>query len=260
MKSLILAILLSPAAIAQSKPQCIDQSKSTEHVKVMKACDQIPISGIASWISIVELDTPTPTDAHTYALQTIATWKKYIEQTTGGHYYSDFQYNMKFMNGDQSFAIKDGKVFFQNISAEDAVLLMFSDVARRQMADWEAYEKQKRQEEAEIASVPPAIIKAHGGTWNVQNIPDWSKGKYLGLTFCNLNLIDILNTDPNKRATVMHEAMHVASGCRDTPGYHDAISDLSPKLLKLLQDNPDLVQYLFSDAPPAPSKIFPPKK
>ena len=60
-------------------------------------------------------------------------------------------------------------------------------------------------------------------------------------------------TIQEERTTLLHEIQHVLLGTerskRETR-YHDFIYQLSPKLLQVLQDNPDLYIYLTAPSPP----------
>jgi len=55
-----------------------------------------------------------------------------------------------------------------------------------------------------------------------------------------------------ERTTLLHEIQHVLLGTERSEketSYHDFIYKLSPKLLQVLQDNPELYFYLTAPAP-----------
>lgn len=59
-------------------------------------------------------------------------------------------------------------------------------------------------------------------------------------------------TIQQERTTLLHEIQHVLLGTeksKEETNYHDFIYELSPKLLQVLQDNPELYFYLTTPSP-----------
>ena len=142
----------------------------------------------------------------------------------------------------QNFAVDlDGHIHLENISLEDAFLSVWASRLSEEMLEWKRFD----QEEQAKKDVPPTQFKAFGTRYTMLSLPDWSNGTALGDTTCGLQRVRVLETNTDKKATVMHELMHVATHCNADPKLHAAITALAPSLLKLLRENPDLVRYLL---------------
>lgn len=100
---------------------------------------------------------------------------------------------------------------------------------------------------------PPVKLRTVTGIVNVKDVTRWSA--YIsGDTNCELRRIRTVSTDPEKRVTALHEMMHVASNCNGDEQLHRAIQQIAPRLLRLLRDNPDMVDWLLSRKPkPVPT-------
>lgn len=192
----------------------------------------------------VQPATPLPMNAHDYALSRISELHDYMK-ARGSNQAEDYVY--RFIGGrspgkEQSVAIKDGKVELENMTMEDAVLLLYSteaDNTLTSMKEWDRNEKER------IASKPPDKMKVGPDKWNVHNQPAWSTdGTVLADTDCASKSIRILETGPGKPDSMLHEMLHAATGCSHNLELHRTIYAMTPKLLKMLQENPDLVKYL----------------
>jgi hypothetical protein len=101
--------------------------------------------------------------------------------------------------------------------------------------------------EQATASVPPAHFKSGKADWDVLNIPAWSTNDGLMAdTNCYLKRIRVKEDGSDKPDSVLHELLHVATKCDPSPRVHEIIYGLAPALLKILQDNPDMVAYLMT--------------
>lgn len=79
----------------------------------------------------------------------------------------------------------------------------------------------------------------------MKSAPDGSIGtNILGDTNCTLKRVRLTVHGADKQDSMMHEMMHVATGCKTDPELHSLIYALAPGILKMLQENPDLVKYL----------------
>lgn len=147
----------------------------------------------------------------------------------------------------QSFRIDDdsGKVEYENLSPEDALLMVVAFHAESQLTEIREYDRQKDQELEERESKPPVHMSVAGVKWAIVPKPTKAMKGTLGQTDCTLKKVLIDKNDSEKRDTVMHELMHVATGCYLGQNEHAFIFRTTPGLLKLLQDNPDLADYLL---------------
>ena len=109
---------------------------------------------------------------------------------------------------------------------------------------------------------PPHEIKIRGIIFTVTFISENSKllqGKYVGFT-CDEEMVKegrcadlytiFLATDKpieQERETLIHEIEHGMVGSdrsEEEITYHDAITELAPRFLQVIQDNPKLLAYL----------------
>jgi hypothetical protein len=151
----------------------------------------------------------------------------------------------------QSFTVhRDGKIDLEGVSLEDAFLALYSNETDRLLEEHQRWDAAEKERELSRKSVPPKSFRMGKKQWSMSNQPDWSHGNVLGDTNCGLKRVRILETDPDKRGTVMHELMHVASGCKDNAELHSLIYQIAPSLVKLLRENPDVAAYL-TEAPTA---------
>lgn len=205
----------------------------------------------------VHQETTTPKNVHDYALSRIKALNDYMtlsSKLAGGNTYL-FVFR-GFGAEDQSLAIdKDGNIRLKNMSTEDALLMLYAIKADEDLARYEQWDREEREREEERKSIPPSPIRVGIKTWNIFNEPTpWSKTEgVLADTNCYLGRIRSLKTDGAKRSSVMHEILHVASNCREDHNMHAAIYVLAPALVKILQDNPDLVDYLTKKHKPTPA-------
>lgn len=207
---------------------------------------------------IVQQTKPFPFTAHDYALSRINELRDY-ERSKGTDRTTDYMY--RFIGGtspgkEQSVAITDGKVELENMTMEDAVLLLYSSEADRTLTSMKEWDRQEKMREEAKASIPPDKMKVGPDKWNVHNLPAWSKDPtVMADTTCALKRIRILEDGYNKPDSMLHEMLHAATGCSQDIELHRTIYAMTPKLLKMLQENPDLVKYLT--APPVKAE---PKK
>jgi hypothetical protein len=193
-----------------------------------------------------------PMTLREFALQRIGALEDYAKSRPaedGGFTYAAPvapSFSFKVSNGPvQSFTVhRDGKIDLHGLTLEDAFLALYSNEVDRQLEELRRFDAAEKERELSRKSVPPKSFRLGKKRWSMSNQPDWSGGTVLGDTNCDLARVRILDADPDKRGTVMHELMHVASGCRDDPGLHDLIYRLAPNLVRLLRENPDVAAYL----------------
>ncbi len=192
-------------------------------------------------------------NAHEYALDSIRRYSDYMNKPRpyGNGFRIDTDKDLVFryvfhvgsnQDGYQEFTVTpEGKIELHNISIEDALLSLVANQTREWLDSAQRYDAQEEKAEAERSSHPPTRLKAHGKSIKISNVSEIGPGIY-GQTNCKVGTIKILMSDEAKRETVLHEMMHIASNCDDK--VHRAIYELSSPLLKMLQDNPDMVDYL----------------
>lgn len=197
-------------------------------------------SGTVTYSSGVFVEPPTARykNAREYALSRIKEFEDY--QKKSKNWSMNAMYYATFNGARQSFGVKDGEVSLENITLEDAFLLLYAEQSDKMLAEARTWDR----EEAARKDVPPSKIKYKGVQWTLASVPDWSSGAILGTTYCGLKYVKALDTDPDKRGTVMHEMMHVVAGCQDNRELHSLIQKVAPGLVALLRENPDLVTYL----------------
>lgn len=194
-----------------------------------------------------------PKNVHDYALQKIKEFDDYqkskpsklgtLVMVEQGYSFS-FRFNSS--TTVQSFSLdKDGKFIGDNLSMEDALLWMVAMDEERRLAEQKRWDRSMKESEDAIKSVPPAKFRFGGERWLLYNGPAWTYVNVSADTTCAIKRVRVLEDDHEKQSDVFHELMHVASGCRNGARVHEVISNLSGPLLKLLQENPDMVDYLF---------------
>jgi len=190
-----------------------------------------------------EIGANTPY-AHDYAMSKIKAYEDYQKQKHGPpEHFFKYMFNSGKSVDMQEFSVSDGEIKLENISLEDAFLLLYSNEVEKAMSrekDWDAIQ-------TAMKNIPPKKFILDKHYWTVEDTPDWSKGKILGDTTCGLQRVRVLATNLDKEGTVMHELMHVASGCEDNAELHSLITKMAPKLLVILQENSDLTAYLTSN-------------
>lgn len=198
--------------------------------------------------SIVTQNTPDlPHDIHGYAMSYIHDFNTYEDSKSNGEAKYSTESLYVYSSGDKKQTIsvdRNGKVTLDGVTMEDAFLLLYANTLEERMNRQFAYDKQEKDHEEAKKDVTPHKMIYQGNPWDIDELPDWSKGKVLGDTRCSLKKIRILEDRTDKRGTMLHELMHVASGCKDNFEIHSLISQMGPGLLKILQDNPDIVDYL----------------
>lgn len=196
----------------------------------------------------------SPHNAHEMALEEFRRYRDYQENKpkSYGSLYPNIDhefvisYTASFKDQpSQSFTIEmDGTITLNNITAEDALLLLASDMSRNNLTSMKEFDRQQAQRDEERKVNPPTKLRAGKKNFKVSSVPLLDNG-VLGNTNCSTQHINILMSDGAKRVGVLHEMMHVATGCDGSSSLHRAIYRLQVPLLKLLQDNPDMVDYLL---------------
>ena len=101
----------------------------------------------------------------------------------------------------------------------------------------------------------PQHLVINGAEWKIV-MRDWDPRGVAGLTSYKTHTIYISRKQSLKdeQDTLVHEVLHSVMGHDFTDKKirgHEVISDLTPKLLQLFKDNPELVKYLQkNDEPP----------
>lgn len=141
-----------------------------------------------------------------------------------------------------SVSVEDGKVKIDgDMTMEDVLLVLIAEKDANQRSLEERWD---RDEEARKQKVPDHVIVG-GRKWPVISAPNWEfRGDgVLADTNCALRKIHVLDTDRNKPDSVMHELMHVASGCNPSPALHRFIYETSQGMVNILHDNPEIADY-----------------
>lgn len=211
-----------------------------------KTPDAIEYFGI---ISPVESQ---PQSVREYAQSIIKEYSEYM--ISHGHFtdYTVMVFSFTGATYNSSFAIeKDGSITLNHISAEDALLAMAAIRAGdslREMQLWDRDETKRKQAEA---SVPPTDFRYGTTHWKTQKAKDGTIGDgVLADTNCTLKRVRLTIHGEDKQDSMMHEMMHVVTGCDFNPELHGLIYELAPGIVKILQENPDLVKYLTTKPKP----------
>lgn len=221
-----------------------------------------PIYNIGDASYVWQSDPDAPHDMHSYAMSQIRDFNDYEDSKSNlaAKFPTDFLYMYTSRDNRQTIAVdRDGKVTLDGVTMEDAFLMLYSDRLKETMDRQFIWDQQEKDRQEAKKDVTPHEVMYHGNPWEIAERPDWSKGKVLGDTRCSLKSIRILEDRTDKRGTMLHELMHVASGCKDNFEIHSLISQIEPGLLKILQDNPDMVDYLTKKPKPKPDATVWPK-
>lgn len=211
---------------------------------------------------------------------------------TANHGWAQNTYALSYMGGDgiQTISIdKDGGLAFEGkATPHDWLVLLLAMQVRKSEESMEKWNREK----IAMADVPPAKLTVPdksqievmcgafaGWCFEILNKP-CTKGDNLcvknsvlvnqawvikpatrwdtyieGDSNCFMQRIRVVETLPGteKRLTVLHELMHVASNCNQDEQLHRAIQQISPRLLELLRENPKLTQWLLRPDPVAAS-------
>lgn len=216
---------------------------------------------------------PSPKDAHELAVQELKKAEQLRHEHAAhmvGEHYSKLVagpstgtvvYSVSVGGKQQSFSVDpDGKVTYTDITPEDALLMV---IAQKERHDAELDLQWDREDEAaqeERRSQPPEFFKDGATTWTIGEYPEQWEKNTLATTYCGFDYIRLLEADGAKRDSLLHEVMHVATNCDNDPMLHKAIYQLAPGLLRLLQDNPELVRYLTKKPKPVTKPIQQPAR
>lgn len=188
------------------------------------------------------------TDVHSWALSKLKAYNDYSRQRYPGFTLNDkgpvFAYAFRFGvdDVDQGFSVnEDGKVELRNMSMEDAVLALMANNYEEMLEREKKWDKQHAAEEEERASRPPAVLKFDTKFYPIKNVSTLPTG-VAAQTNCGQQWIKSLMSDSAKRISVLHEMMHVATNCDERD--HASIYRMQGPLLRMLQQNPDMVRYL----------------
>jgi hypothetical protein len=142
-----------------------------------------------------------------------------------------------------------GKIILENMTAEEAAVWLYADRVDAARYSAMAYVHQQAEEKKAELSVPPRRFYFKNTPWDVEQVPDYTLDRptVLAETYCGLGIIRAVAIAPKKQVSMMHEMLHVVTGCDDEPGMHDLIYKIAPGLVNLLKQNPDLVKYLTQD-------------
>lgn len=208
---------------------------------VMYDLEEIPLDASPQLTAMLPESDPDP--ALSYAERTIQLYMNYVAGIQRGDIFI-----VRFLVGDADQYVtisQQGELEFHNMTEHDALMLMiaqqvYGDMTRMQQYDHEREERDSR---------PPSTLRTPNGVRfrisQHRDLGETEAGTTLADTNCSLERIRVRMDDGDKRGSIMHELMHVASGCSDrVTTLHRAIYDLSDPLLRLLQENPDMVDYL----------------
>lgn len=159
------------------------------------------------------------------------------------HYWnSAFSYTFLFGDKRSSFSVDlDGHVAIEGMTAEDALVYLAAQESDRNL---ELAKKWDEEEDAKRDTPPPPAIHANNIPVRVEVIDRWSP--YIEAdSNCAARKIRLVNSSKEKRESMLHEMMHVASNCSQDEQLHRAIQQISPKLLQMMRSNPKLVEWMM---------------
>lgn len=187
--------------------------------------------------------TAMPKNTHDFAVERINAYHDY-KLSKGIPITVDYMFTINGAN--QSFAVdKDGHVSLREISLEDAFLLLYSMQTDNLMDKEKRWDAEEEAREKARADKPPDKLKVGTRDWDVHSLPAWSRDTTLMAdTNCDLRRVRVLETSRDKQDSMLHEILHIATGCNHSLELHRTIYAITPRLLKLLQANPDVVDYL----------------
>ena len=156
---------------------------------------------------------------------------------------------------------EDGKIVHEGMTTEQALALYFIQYKDQNIQEWQEFNTRMEKAAFSRSLTPPSKIKVGSQQYILQHLEEWTKNPYVAAdTNCSLKRVRIMQSDGSKQDSVLHEMMHVTSHCDTNIGTHRAIYQMSNNLLKILQDNPDLVEFLMKKPPVAEAKPTPIKK
>lgn len=198
-----------------------------------------------------------PKNAHEWAMQVFQQYKDY-HKSQGHNFHSDSITMFQIINGDlrqQILLDWDGKVDLRGITLDDAMLSVLAFQTQESLDREKEWDRQEKVREEESQHNPPPSLKAGSGKYKITPVHQLP-ADVLANTQCTTKQINVLIEQDAKRTSVMHEMMHVASNCDES--VHRAIYELARPLLKLLQDNPDMADYLLKRTKPAAPPVAKP--
>jgi hypothetical protein len=190
--------------------------------------------------------------------------EKETEVSAQGHfrYMGDFVWGGDYLAAQQQpvkrIGLTSKGIELDGLDRDEAIYLLEDALVGLYQERLEDWEKQRLHDELMEAEAPPIILEDAGSKkYALQqkargSMPFCNGCLVLGQTNCVEHRITIDHDDSDKRATVMHEVMHMALGCYGQDRMeteHDFIRDLAPRLVMILQRNPALVSFLVGNKP-----------
>lgn len=245
MRLIVAMFLIAASCGAQDKPKSGDVAPlcSTE-----KYCfsETNPYIGGMPYITMED----APVSIHDYMISQVKQWTAHEKDKYPGVQVLmplNIAYTTK--DGKRSSLIvdEDGELHFDNMTAEDALLMLISEEIYRTMESNKLSDYYEAEHKKAMADIPPPKVKVEGKYWPIWNVPQYDQdANILASANCNARWIKVRDDRTEKRTSVMHELMHVATGCDKDEKLHSVIYRMAPALLKLMQDNPDVVNYLMT--------------
>lgn len=229
MKQMIMVVLLSTALLAQ-------QPKQSEPPKVSE------FTGFM--VDTTSSEAGRPKTVREYAMQQFKEFNDYNKLNGMDHQ----EFSLTWQSGgtyQEAIINGDGKVVLNNMTLEDALLYLVATQIGDELRKEYKWDTEKKKAEEERKTNPPTTLKSSKGIYKITPVHKLP-ADILATTNCRENDIDVLISQNTKRASVLHEMMHVATDCDGSPSLHRSIYELSNPLLKLMQDNPAMVDYLMN--------------
>ena len=228
------------------------------HILLVLCLTTTPYSQAQNPVLIV--DNSGPKNAHEYALQTFKEWKEYMDARDArltakmaakgltlipSDVHNSERYISSPFGGEiRTISIdENGNIILTNTTMEEAILLVVANEMNRELDNIKIWDADDAARDAAKKSVPPSTMKVGAASVRIEDQSLWA-AYTLGDTNCATRKINLLNDSSEKKSTLLHEMMHVATNCNAAPALHRAITQMAPALLKLLQDNPEIVKYL----------------
>ena len=203
-----------------------------------------------SWSSNGILLNAPSSSLREWAIRDINEWKDYMKVKPYGAGYNDISFCERGRCATVNVS-RDGQITTDGISIEDAFLLLYSVRMADSLRQYKDIDRQFKAEEAALANKPPQRLRGPNGPYRVHDIPQWQKNVN-GETHCKQRWIKLQNNWPDKPTVMMHEMMHVATGCDAEKGLHQDIYRMAPALLELMKNNPDVVEWMLGLRPQIP--------
>lgn len=223
---LILTALLTATAIAQTPPKTAE-------------------TGDGVYLTLTSF-TDMPTSFHDEAVKEIKAFHAHQLSKFHDATPTDLNYIWNLRTPETASVGDDGKITLGGgLTMEELALRLVAQKESAILQEEYAFDQRMDEEEKATADHPPDFVLFEDTELPIYDVPEWNPA-VAGDTTCvagKADMVRILNTYSDKPMVLMHELMHVADGCKDTPDFHLFIGEVAPGLVKILRDNPQIADY-----------------